>query len=88
MDFDQSDMHELTRKATDLMSETADIARLLKVRLGVGHHLSRCAGGMLESMESLVRELRSFCASARSDRAGLFDTGIEVGETRNKQRTR
>jgi hypothetical protein len=68
MDFDHGEMHDLTRKATELMSETADIARLLRMRLGAGHSLSRSGDDMLVSTEALARELRSFCASAGGDR--------------------
>jgi len=73
MDFDHSEMDDLTRKATDLMSETADIGRFLKARLGVEHHLAQRAEEMLLSMEALARELRSFCASANGDRSELFE---------------
>jgi hypothetical protein len=73
MDFDHGEMDDLMRKTNDLTSETADIARLLKVRLGAGHHLSRRADEMFVSMEALARELRSFCASTDGDRSELFE---------------
>ena len=64
MDFDQSDVNGLTRRATDLSAETADVARLLRVRLGADHQLTRSANEMIGSLEAFVRELRSFSASA------------------------
>jgi hypothetical protein len=73
MDFDLVEMHDLTRKATDLMSETVDISRLVKGRVDAGHHLSRSADELLVCMEALVRELRTFCASAKPDRSELFE---------------
>jgi hypothetical protein len=68
-----SEFNELTRKANDLMSETEDVARLLKARLGAEHEVVRSANDMHQSLEILAHELRSFCASA--DR-----NAIEVSE--------
>jgi len=59
-----SELNDLTRKANDLMSDTEDVARLLKARLGADHELVRSATDMHESLETLAHELRSFCASA------------------------
>jgi len=73
MQINQSELNELTRKANDLMSDTEDVARLLKARLGAEHQVVRSAKDMHESLETLAHELRSFCASA--DR-----TEIEVSE--------
>jgi len=56
MVFDQSDFNELTRKAAEVTLQAADVPRLLRLRLGPEHELSKAA----EEMETLVRELRSF----------------------------
>jgi hypothetical protein len=64
MHVNQSDLNELTRKANDLMSDTEDVARLLKSRLGADHEIVHSANDMHESLETLAHELRSFCASA------------------------
>ena len=73
MHVNQSDLNELTRKANALMSDTEDVARLLKSRLGAEHEIVRSANDMHESLESLAQELRSFCASANHN-------DIEVSE--------
>ena len=73
MHVNQSNLHELTRKANDLMCDTEDVARLLKARLGADHEIVRSANDMHESLESLAQELRSFCASANHN-------DIEVSE--------
>jgi hypothetical protein len=57
-----SNLIELTRKAADLMSDTEDVARLLKARLGAEHELVRSANDMHASLETLAHELR--CSSA------------------------
>jgi len=59
-----SELNELTRKANDLISDTEDVARLLKTRLGAGHDIVRSANDMHESLETLAHELRSFSTSA------------------------
>jgi len=64
MNFDTRGFSALTRKATELMWETADVPTLLKSRLGEQHELTRAAGEMVASIETFVRELRSFDASA------------------------
>jgi hypothetical protein len=64
MPVNQSELNELTRKANDLRSDTEDVARLLRARLGPGHELVRSANDMHESLEILAHELRSFCTSA------------------------
>lgn len=64
MNIDARELNELTRKATDLMSETADVPRVLRNRLGDQHQLSLAAEEMLGSIEIFVRELRCFDASA------------------------
>jgi len=58
------EFNELTRKATELMSDTADVPSVLRSRLGEQHELTRAADRMTASIETLVRELRSFDASA------------------------
>jgi hypothetical protein len=68
-----NELNELTRKAYDLKSDTEDIARLLKARLGAEHEVVRSANEMHESIEALANELRAFCASANQDE-------IEVSE--------
>ena len=64
MHVNQSDLNELTRKANDLVSDTEDVARLLKARLGAEHEVVRSANDMHESLEALAHELHSFSASA------------------------
>jgi hypothetical protein len=60
MPFDQSDFNALARKAAELTLETADVPRLLRLRLGPEHELSKAAEEMLGRLETFVRELRSF----------------------------
>jgi hypothetical protein len=64
MTFDTRGFSELTRRATEMMSDTADVPRLLRSRLGEQHELVRAADEMVANIETLVRELRSFDASA------------------------
>jgi hypothetical protein len=64
MNFDTRGFSDLTRKATELLSETADVPIVLRTRLGEQHQLTRAAGEMVASIETFVRELRSFDASA------------------------
>jgi len=64
MQAKRGELNELTRKANDLMSETEDVGRLLKARLGAEHEVVRSADDMHESLEALAHELRAFCASA------------------------
>ena len=54
----------MTRQATELMSGTADVPNVLRSRLGEQHELTRAAREMVASIETFVRELRSFDASA------------------------
>lgn len=63
MYFDQSDFNDLTRKAADLILETADVPRLIKLRLGAEHELAKSAELMLDRLEAFVRELRSYHGS-------------------------
>ncbi len=72
MHVTQNHFNELTRRAADLMIDTEEVARLLKARLGSGHHLVRSANEMHQSLEALVRELRSSCAADQDE--------IEVSE--------
>jgi cytochrome c556 len=64
MNLDPRDFSALRRKATELMSETADVPTVLRSRLGEQHELTRAADEMVASIETFVRELRSFDASA------------------------
>jgi len=73
MHANQSELNELTRKANELMSDTEDVARLLKARLGAEHEIVRSANDMHESLEVLAHELRSFCNSANHN-------GTEISE--------
>jgi hypothetical protein len=74
MPFDQSDFDELTRKAAELTVETADVPRLLRLRLGPEHELAKAADEMLGRLEIFVRELRSFHASAETNQSDTADT--------------
>jgi len=66
-------VNELTRKANDLMSDTEDVARLLKARLGPEHEVVHSANEMQQTLETLAHELRSFCASANHDEIELSE---------------
>lgn len=66
MSIDARELNELTRRATDLMSETADIPRVLCNHLGSRHPLAQAAGEMQVSIENLVRELRRFDISGQA----------------------
>jgi hypothetical protein len=72
--FDQSDFNELTRRAAELTIETADVPRLLRLRLGPEHELAKAADEMLGRLEIFVRELRSFHASAETNPSDTVDT--------------
>jgi hypothetical protein len=73
MQISQSDLNELTRKANDLTSDTEDVSRLLRSRLGAEHQLVHSADEMHASLETLAHELRTFCSPANHDE-------IEVSE--------
>jgi len=73
MTIDARELNELTRKATELMSETADVPRILRNRLGEQHQLAQAADEMLGSIESFVRELRCFDISSQSTGSGPFE---------------
>jgi hypothetical protein len=64
MGIDTRELNELTRKATELMTETADVPRVLRNQFGELHKLTEAAQEMLVDVETLVRELRCFDASA------------------------
>jgi hypothetical protein len=72
MNLDARELNELTRRATDLMSETADVPRLLRNQLGEQHELARAAEEMLVSIEVFVRELRCFHTTAEPVAADMF----------------
>jgi hypothetical protein len=73
MNIDSRELNEFTRKATDLMAETADVPRVLRNRLGERHELSIAAEEMLGSIEIFVRELRCFDVSAETVAADTFE---------------
>lgn len=58
MQVNETNLYELTRKAKDLTSDTEEITRLLKARLGPDHELVRSAIDMHGSLEMLAHELR------------------------------
>ena len=65
MIIDTRELNDLTRRATELMSETADVPRVLRNRLGEQHQLAQAAEEMQGSIESFVRELRCFDVSGQ-----------------------
>jgi hypothetical protein len=73
MSIDTRELNDLTRKATELMSETADVPRMLRNRLGEGHMLAQAAEQMQGSIEMFVRELRCFDISAEAVTANMFE---------------
>jgi hypothetical protein len=73
MILDARELNDLTRKATDLMSETADVPRVLRNRLGEQHQLALAAEEMQGSIETFVRELRCFDISAQTIAADTFE---------------
>jgi hypothetical protein len=64
--IDARELNDFTRRATELMSETADVPRVLRNRLGEQHHLAQAAEDMQGSIENFVRELRCFDLSAQT----------------------
>ncbi len=64
--IDGRELNDLTRRATDLMSDTADVPRILRNRLGEQHELAQAAEEMQGSIETFVRELRCFDVSAQA----------------------
>ena len=72
MTIDLRDVNELRRKATDLMSDTADIPSVLRNRLGEQHELTHAAERMTASIEIFVRELRSFDFSAEQTAGDVY----------------
>jgi hypothetical protein len=73
MGIDARELNDLTRKATDLMSETADVPRMLRNRLGEQHQLAQAAEEMMGSIELFVRELRCFDVSAQPVSADVYE---------------
>jgi len=73
MIIDARELNELTRKATELMAETADVPRVLRNRLGEQHQLAQAAEDMQGSIENFVRELRCFDVSAQAVGADTFE---------------
>ena len=74
MTIDARELNQLTRKATELMLETADVPILLRNRLGQQHQLAQAAEAMLDSIETLVRELRCFGATEEESTGGDTST--------------
>ncbi len=64
MNIYPGEFNELTRRATELLSDTADVPRVLRSCFGEKHDLTLAGHQLVESIEILVRELRSFDASA------------------------
>lgn len=73
MYIDTRELNDLTRRATQLMSETADVPRLLRNQLGEHHELAQAAEAMQGSIESFVRELRCFDVSAQPVEVDTFE---------------
>jgi hypothetical protein len=73
MMIDARELNDLTRRATDLMTETADVPRILANQLGEQHPLAQSGALMQESIESLVRELRCFDISDQAVASEAFD---------------
>ncbi|MGP0071939.1 MAG: hypothetical protein ACLPWF_08395 [Bryobacteraceae bacterium] len=73
MTIDARELNELTRKATELMSETSDVPTILRNRLGDQHELAQAAEKMLGSIENFVRELRCFDISGQNFGTDTFD---------------
>jgi hypothetical protein len=73
MIIDTRELNDLTRKATDLMSETADVPRVLRIRLGEQHQLAVAAEEMQGSIENFVRELRCFDVSGQTVGADAYE---------------
>ena len=61
MIIDARELNDLTRRATDLMSETADVPRVLRNRLGEQHQLAQAA----EEMQGEHRKFRAGTALLR-----------------------
>ena len=73
MIIDARELNDLTRRATDLMSATADVPRVLRNRLGEQHQLAQAAEEMQGSIENFVRELRCFDVSGQIVEADAFE---------------
>jgi len=72
MNIYPGEFNEFGRKAGQLMSDVADVPSLLRSRLGDQHELTRAAEQMAASIETLVRELRSFDSSAEPTATGTY----------------
>ena len=73
MTIDARELNELTRKATELMSETADVPRILRNQLGDQNQLARAAEQMQDSIENFLQELRCFDLSAQAFPTDTFE---------------
>jgi hypothetical protein len=73
MIIDARELNDLTRRATDLMSATADVPRVLRNRLGEQHQLAQAAEEMQGSIENFVRELRCFDVAGQVIEADAFE---------------
>jgi len=81
MNFDSREFDKLTRQAAEMMSDIGDVPILLRSRLGEHHRISRAADEMLTGIETLVRELRSFDASAAKPFIDKAFIDQDAGET-------
>ena len=70
--MDTRELNEFTRKATELMFDTAEVPMVLRNRLGDQHPLAQAAEEMQQSIERFVRELRCFDVSAQTADADTF----------------
>lgn len=73
MNFDTRGFGELSRRATEMMTDTSDVPRVLRSRLGEQNELTRSAELMVASIEVLVRELRSFDAFAEPEQTDVYE---------------
>ena len=74
MYIDLRELNDLTRRATQLMSDTSDVPRVLRNQFGEHHELAQAADEMQGSIETFVRELRCFDVSAQRRGAETFET--------------
>jgi len=73
MSIDARELSDFRRRATELMSQTADVPSILRRRLGQQHQLAQAADEMLDSIENFVRELRAYDISDRTAPADTFE---------------
>jgi hypothetical protein len=78
MSIDLREFNELSRRAADLLSDTADVPGVLRNCLGEQHELTHSAERMAASIEAFVRELRSFDVSAEAAAADPYPNSYTV----------